>query len=475
MPILILVLLSLLLVPTLSSSNYAIIDGENSIKAFVPRILNSTNAYFARNPSFPDIVDHKRKLEYLGLANNKWVNVNISLNSSKIVRYEVDPVESTISMKAVDVGTYEATSEYNYNWMIVAYWGEVRIKGNIDEVEAVFELVHTANDNNFTIQAVSVKTKLTLTSLKLDESDDITDWFAIKQFINETLSSNFHVLANSFANAINQSTIQFFSSRYPNNILWKFTTLGGESQWTIDNIFVGATLDLAGELVVAYNTGIPTRDLYDPDNIVKIRQYNLGTELVKSLLESAYRGSGRVIVDADVPKEMQDRLDIVTFEKLVPAAALKSIKQYGPDNNQIEIEITPQHNLNYFLEEEEHQQVLGAYTYTVTNKGERLITGSVEILFTLVTTWRKEDSLGYLNIKLKKGEVIGSNVIPAKYPVITERFKKFLHDVGAALFSRIKGKELIDKGIVINDTMAPYGVTEVYWDKILDQIVVEHH
>jgi len=464
----------LLLTATYVKSDYSIIEGTNTMKAFFPLLFEKAINHLMRYSSFPDINDNDKKFEYIGLASNKWVKLTSKVDHDSISKYIINDKDNTIRVNLTHPLTYEIKGEFYYNFLIFFFWGNFVVKGGFSDIELILRLMNLPGTHKFNIQATKVEPIITIDSITVDSIDFLKNYFEIEKKIKNLILKNSKPIINSFAHALNESSANFFTNRYPEVITWNVSTLKNTSQWIFNNNFIWVTLNSVGNLVIAYDTTAPFNKIYDNQE-VKVYQFSLGIEPIKRMIQSAHKSYNPTILDANLSKEIQDRLDVITLEKLIPAAALKSIKKYGLEDNYMEIMIQPKGELVYKLGDSRNQSILASYSYSFTNKKEFLANGTIEVLFKIIATWKKEGPLGYLNIQLKHGEVVNSTVSIVKYPVIVDRFKKFLRDVGAAYITKFIDGELIDKGIPFSDITASYDKTDIYWEESSSQITIEHH
>jgi len=472
-----------------SKEVYTIIDNEEAIKAYVPQLLNMTDTYLSEYPDLPDVVDDERWQQHLGLVHNKFLNVIANTSVDCVRKITFYPENSSFVIDLQYPLSYEITSDFIYNFLIIPVTGKSRIKGHAIDMQINMKILPIPNNQicapknqQYVIDALTVKTTFITTEVHLSPENVFTDMFDIKGFISKVFSSNTGVLVPSVRNATINATEEYFADYFLRPIAWDYSAMNGKYKWKIKTDFCKVIMTPYNSFETIYNqteimvdSQIPTKIT---DSNYEVRKLMINKQLVEDALNFIHTHVNLLIKDTDLPKEFINRLDIRTFQKYVPDSALRSINQYGEENNTIELLVAPNGNLEYFLENKDKEYAIAEYIFNFTNHGDPLIHGTVGVLYEIIPIWIKatQNKVAYFNIKLNSVKIVGQNIHVERSEFFETRFKDFFNEIAQKIIlSKFDSKpNIFDRGIPLEDTDAAYKSTEIYWDQDFSEIIISH-
>jgi len=450
---------------------YDIRDSVNGLKGYIPYLLNETNEYFKSKGDFPNILDNLTDFEHLGLEDNKWVKVVPNFKSEAIRSFVIDSTQSTIFVGLENPSEYEVKGKFVYNYIILPLIGTFNAKGTITKINITFKVMPPSLNESLRIVVTNMEATFNISSVQLKPENSLIKYFEVKDLTRRVFEENFGVLSKSFIEIVKGTTLDFFKKIYPKEDQWKFSVFGNDREYCIKNVISEGRLDKE-ELIVKYTTSYKNEYTnHDQRELHFVRRITLGIDIAKEVILEVYNKSKSTIIDEYLPENMDNRLDIITFQKYIPDAALVSIKKHNLEDNYITLHLLPKGNLEYTSNNTETLAVTANYDYSFYNSNTMLVSGSVRVIIGVVIEWERNNTIGLLNFRVKGFRLTNLHIIEHTYPVLKEVFREFMSELTEAIGSKLKEFKLINKGIPIRDTLALYENTKRYWNNGL--IIIE--
>ncbi len=475
---------------------YIFEDSEDAIRIHVPYLLNMTNAYLWEHLDLPDVSDDERWHQHLGLVHNRWVKITPNMSLAAVKAISFFPDNGTFVLDLSSALSYEISTDFMYNFFIIPVVGQATIKGSAADLHIVMKLasppegqVCIDRELQYAIETVEVRPIFARPEVTLKPENVFTWIFGIKDFIATIFSYKAEVLTPSVTKATVNATEEYFENFYLHPQFWNYSSFSGVFKWNVLNSFCKLAATRVNSIQAIYNATeqqqqtsadlVPSKSKRPQEEKTEVRQLFVQRRLVEQTMEKLHASIGRNLTDKDLDPTMQDRLDIATFQKFVPDAALRSSTS-GVKDSRVILRIEAVGNLTYFMEDKQRKYAMGTYSFEFINQDDSLVWGTVGILYEFVPTWVRDSprKVGYFNVRLARTKLLSKNVNVDDTLIFADRFKAFLDDlVSTLLLSKLEpGKTFLfdNGGIRIEDTAAAYATTDIMWEPDYSEIIITH-
>eukprot|EP00826_Nyctotherus_ovalis_P039635 TRINITY_DN3823_c0_g3_i1.p1 TRINITY_DN3823_c0_g3~~TRINITY_DN3823_c0_g3_i1.p1 ORF type:complete len:472 (+),score=113.64 TRINITY_DN3823_c0_g3_i1:107-1522(+) len=448
---------------------YSIKDSGSAFKVYVSRVLEEVSGSIKTiTKSLGNAKSKPSSVDILELVDNKLSKVKVKFASQIISQIKFDKADSTIIATLNNPLTCEIDSKFKYTQLGVIFDGTAKLNGSIRTATVTFKATFSPVSKDFKIFVETLDVTPDDPVVTLNPNNYLTKHFKLKELIAGIFVKNVEPVRDIFMEEMVKAADKFFPTLYRKEVNWKFGVL--ENTLQKDLKLKLSSIEMDNGLVLNY--GIPIVERAEQEALDFKRRIVLSMDFVTGIIDEAYKKGTGNIEDKDLPTDLDDRLDMITFQKILPDAAIMSITAHGLENNPVTMTVTTtKSKLNYTLKNN-ILKVAAEFPFTFTNYNVKLIEGEVKSSLNVGITWTNGKN-AVLNFVIKDSQTYNLMTRKGKYPMNLGFFGKFMDPLSQNFKSYFHNRRLLDEGIPMEQILVPYSTTRMVWDLKSNQITID--
>lgn len=466
--------LILLIVPFLhlafAAQFYSIKDSGSTFKVYISRLLKEVNERIrTMSKDLDDIKVSPSPVDTLELVENKMSKMNVKFTPSTIGQIAFDKTDSTIIASLKNPLTYEIDSKFKYTQLGVVVDGMAKLKGSARAATVTFKVSFSPESKDLKILVEALDVTFDNFMVTLNPDNYLTKHYKLSELIGKLFLNNTKIMEGVLMEEMKKAADKFFPTVYRKEVNWKFGVLGNTLQKDLKLKLSGVEVDNG----LALNYGMPTAEKAEQEALDFKRRIVLSMDFVTGIIGELHTKSTGNIEDKDLPSDLDDRLDMITFQKILPDAAIMSITQHGLESNPVTMAITTTGTkVNYTLNGDT-LTARAAFPFAFINHNVKLIEGEVKSYFNVKMAWTKGEKAA-LNFVVKDSQTHNLMSRVGKYPINPGPFGEFMSALCKKFMDYFHNRRLLDGvGIPMERMVAPHTTERIHWDLKSSQITID--